>query len=160
MTILNSTSETYRDRMTFSLGSLSNKYFPGKEQLIWEMSENYGSIRRTLGASPVAQLDKNRPVSLFPWRGKRQGFNPWVWKILWRRKEQPTPVFLLGESHGQRSLAGYSPWVYKEVDKTEHTCHVSRTFLVWISFFFHGNCGSEHCLIAGINSLLILCIPC
>ena len=33
----------------------------------------------------------------------------WVGKILWRRKWQPTPVFLPGESHGQRSLAGYSP---------------------------------------------------
>ena len=41
---------------------------------------------------------------------KRQGFNPWVWKIPWSRKWQPTPVFLPGESHGQRSLAGYSPW--------------------------------------------------
>jgi len=36
-------------------------------------------------------------------------FNPWVRKIPWRRKWQPTPVFLSGESHGQRSLAGYSP---------------------------------------------------
>ena len=33
-----------------------------------------------------------------------------VGKILWRRAWQPTPVFLPGESHGQRSLAGYSPW--------------------------------------------------
>ena len=40
---------------------------------------------------------------------KRHGFNPWVGKIPWRRKWQPTPVFLPGESHGQRSLAGYSP---------------------------------------------------
>jgi len=39
------------------------------------------------------------------------GFDPWVGKIPWRRKWQPTPVFLLGELHGQRSLAGYSPWV-------------------------------------------------
>ena len=38
---------------------------------------------------------------------KRCGFNPWVRKILWRRAWQPTPVFLPGESHGQRSLAGY-----------------------------------------------------
>ena len=40
----------------------------------------------------------------------RPGFNPWVGKIPWRRKWQPTPVFLPGESHGQRSLAGYIPW--------------------------------------------------
>ena len=37
----------------------------------------------------------------------------------WRRKWQPTPVFLPGESHGQRSLAGYSPWGGKESDTTE-----------------------------------------
>ena len=33
-----------------------------------------------------------------------------------------SPVFLLGESHGQRSLAGYSPWGWKESDTTERTC--------------------------------------
>ena len=40
---------------------------------------------------------------------KRWGFDPWVGKIPWRRAWQPTPVFLPGESHGQRSLADYSP---------------------------------------------------
>ena len=50
---------------------------------------------------------------------RRCGFNPWVGKILWRREWQPTPVFLLGEFHGQRSLAGYSPWGLKESDMTE-----------------------------------------
>ena len=40
---------------------------------------------------------------------KRQEFNPWVGKIPWRRAWQPTPVFLPGESHGHRSLEGYSP---------------------------------------------------
>ena len=43
------------------------------------------------------------------------GFNPWVRKILWRRKWQPTPTFLPKKSHGQRSLAGYSPWGHKRV---------------------------------------------
>ena len=37
----------------------------------------------------------------------------------WRRTQQPTPVFLPGESHGQRSLAGYSPWGHKELNMTE-----------------------------------------
>ena len=41
---------------------------------------------------------------------RRHRFDPWVGKILWRREWQPTPVFLPGESHGQRSLDGYSPW--------------------------------------------------
>ena len=46
-------------------------------------------------------------------------FNPWVGKIPWRRKWLPTPVFLLGESHGQRSLVGYSLWGPKDSDPTE-----------------------------------------
>jgi len=40
---------------------------------------------------------------------RRLGFNPWVGKIPWRREWLPTPVFLPGEYHGQRSLVGYSP---------------------------------------------------
>ena len=50
---------------------------------------------------------------------RRCGFDPWVRKIPWRRKWQPTPVFLPGESHGQRSQVGYSPWGSKELDMTE-----------------------------------------
>ena len=42
-------------------------------------------------------------------RQKRHGFNPWVGKISWRRAWKPTSVFFPGKSHGQRSLAGYSP---------------------------------------------------
>ena len=44
---------------------------------------------------------------------RRPRFDSWVQKICWRRKQQPTPVFLPGESHGQRGLAGYSPRVTK-----------------------------------------------
>ena len=40
---------------------------------------------------------------------KRHRFDPWVWKIAWRRKWQPTLLFLPEKSHGQRSLMGYSP---------------------------------------------------
>ena len=43
-------------------------------------------------------------------RHQRLGFDPWVRKIPWSRKWQPTPVFFPGKSHGQRSLEGYSPW--------------------------------------------------
>ena len=42
--------------------------------------------------------------------GGRPGFNPWVGKIPWRRKWQPTLVLLPGKFHEQRSLVGYSPW--------------------------------------------------
>ena len=54
-------------------------------------------------------------------RLRRPGFDPWVGKLPWRRKWLPTPVFLPGESHGQRSLVGYSAWGYKESDTTEVT---------------------------------------
>ena len=49
----------------------------------------------------------------------RPGVNPWVRKISWRRKWQPTPVFLPGKSHGWWNLVGYSPWGLKELDTTE-----------------------------------------
>jgi len=54
-------------------------------------------------------------------RIKRYWFNPYVGKIPWRRKWQPTPVFFPGKSHGQRSLMGYSPWDLKESDMTKVT---------------------------------------
>ena len=57
---------------------------------------------------PGGSSVKNPPVMQETW------FNPWVGKIPWRREWQPTPVFLPGESHGQRSLVGYSPWCCKE----------------------------------------------
>ena len=50
---------------------------------------------------------------------KRPGFNSWVGKIPWEREWYPTPVSLLGEFQGQRSLVGYSPWGCKESDTTE-----------------------------------------
>ena len=52
-------------------------------------------------------------------RHKRYKFNPWVGKIPWKRRWQPTLVFLPGKSHGQRSLAAYSPWGRKESDMTK-----------------------------------------
>ena len=56
---------------------------------------------------------KNLPAAL------ETGFNPWVEKIPLRREWLPTPVFLTGEFHGQKSLTGYSPWSGKELDMTE-----------------------------------------
>ena len=61
----------------------------------------------------------------------RPGFNPWVWKIPWRRKWQSTPVLLPGKSHRQRSLVGYSPRGRKESDTTERL-HVH--FSLWSVF--------------------------
>ena len=50
-----------------------------------------------------------------PAKCRRCGFDPWVGKIHWRRKWQPTSVFLPGKSKGQRNLMGYSPWGHKRV---------------------------------------------
>ena len=54
-------------------------------------------------------------------RRKRRRFSPWFRKIPQRRAWQPTPVFVSGECHGQRSLAGYGPQGFKESDMTEAT---------------------------------------
>ena len=53
---------------------------------------------------------------------RRHGFiDPWVRKIPWGRKWQPTLVFLTGKSHEQRAQVGYSPCGHKQLDMTEHT---------------------------------------
>ena len=84
-------------------------------------------------ASLVALVVKNPPANT---GDVRLGFDPWVGKISWRRAWQPTPVFLLGESHGQRSLAGSSPWDCTESDTTKVTQHTGTHFgcKVLISF--------------------------
>ena len=76
----------------------------------------------------------NNPRWLRQWRihlkcGTSQ-FYPWFGKIPWRREWQPTPVFLPGESLGQRSLAGYSPWGCKESDTTEWLHFPSLSWLL------------------------------
>ena len=62
---------------------------------------------------------KNSPVNAGVIRD--EGLNPRAGKISWRMVWQPTPVFLPGESHGWRSLVGYSPWGHKESDKMERS---------------------------------------
>ena len=54
------------------------------------------------------------------------GFDPWVRKISWRRTWKPTPLFLPGKSHGERSLASYSSWGCKESDSTEVTANADE----------------------------------
>ena len=72
----------------------------------------------------------------------RPGFDPWVGKISWRRKWQPTPVLLPGKFHGRRNLVGYSPWGRSESDTTERLqcwkIGVSGNKILWnseINFF-------------------------
>ena len=74
-------------------------------------------------------------------RHKRLGFNSWVRKMPWRRKWQPTPVFLPGKCHGQRSLVGYSPWGHKASDMTER-----------LSANFHAPFKCHHCPNNGVYS--------
>ena len=66
---------------------------------------------------------------------RRPRFSLWIGKIPWRRKWQPTPVFLPEESHGQRSLIGYSPRGRKQSDMTERLhFHLGLTGLISLQF--------------------------
>ena len=85
-------------------------------------------------ASQVALVAKNAPANAGV--AKRRRFDPWVRKIPWRRAGQPTPVFLPGESHGQRSLAGYSPqgshsWTRLKHLSTEASTQLISTASLW-----------------------------
>ena len=59
----------------------------------------------------------------------RPGFDLWVGKMPWRRKWQPTPVFLPGEFHGWRSLVGYGPWGRTESDVTERLTLLALVYM-------------------------------
>ena len=81
-------------------------------------------------------------------RHKRHGFNTWVGKIPCRRAWQPTPVFLPGESHGQKILVGYSPLGHKELDTTEMTQHArTRQYLLLTIFISHSDLMSQGTLL-------------
>ena len=81
---------------------------------------------------------------LIPWseeiclQCRRPGFDQWVRKILRWRQWQSTPVFLPGESHGQRRLAGYSPWHHKELGRTELLTYHSYWSLIYWTWFWPG----------------------
>ena len=62
---------------------------------------------------------------------RRHRFNPWVGKIPWRRKCQPTLVLWPGKSHGQRILGGYNPWVRKRVGH-ELTTKQQSFLTLWV----------------------------
>ena len=81
-----------------------------KEAFIYstELYRSMGFLGGASGKDPACQCRRHR-------------FYPWVGKSLCSKKWQPTPVFLPGESHGQRSLVGYSPWGHTESDMTEET---------------------------------------
>ena len=78
--------------------------------LFWATPETRIQVIWQMGWSNILKRERIRLQC------RRQGFNPWFGKIPWRRKWQPTPIFLPEKSHWQRSLAGYSPWGCKESD--------------------------------------------
>ena len=78
----------------------------------WDFQELQSAFQRTFalffpGGSVSKESTSNAGDHL---QCRRPGFDPWLRKIPWRRKWQPTPVFLPGKSHEQRGLVGYSPW--------------------------------------------------
>ena len=85
--------------------------------------------------SLIAQSIKNLP------QGRRPGFDSWVRKSPWRS----TPVFLLRESHGQRSLAGYSPWDRKS--RSDTTWRLNNHTIFWLQWkgIEASHCGGVSC---------------
>ena len=71
---------------------------------------------------PGGIVVKNLPINV---GDKKVRYHSWVGKISWRRKWQPIPAFLLGQSHGQGSLVGYSPRSCKESDMIDQACTFS-----------------------------------
>ena len=96
-------------------------------------------------ASLVVQLVKNPPAM------QETRFNPCVGKIPWRI---PTPVFLPGESHGQRSLVGYHPWGCKESDTTHRTEHTAQSPTSVFLGFPGGSAGKESACNTGDPGLI------
>ena len=87
---------------------------------------NHTDLRRGVKGFPGGSVvKKKKKICLQCRRHWRDGFNPWMEKIPWKRRWQPTPVFLPGKSHGQKSLAEYSPWGHKESDRTDHACYAT-----------------------------------
>ena len=70
-------------------------------------------------SSQTQQGEDQKEAKVKEDKNRTAGFNPWVGKTPWRREWHPTPVLVPGESHGGRSLVGYSPWGRKESDTTE-----------------------------------------
>ena len=97
---------------------------PVEGAVSWVVAAEVGQTGMIIELSYVEHglEEGNQPAGRRPlpgsWRDSSEG-NPWVGKFPWRRKWKPTPVFLPGESHGQRSLVGYSPQGCKELGTTE-----------------------------------------
>ena len=93
----------------------------GRFFTIWATSEAWTLPKSSWKAriQPAGDFPGSLVVKTLSSHRRGCRFNPWVGKITWRRAWHPTPAFLPGEFHGQRSLAGYSSWGHKELDTTE-----------------------------------------
>ena len=92
-------------------------------------------------------------------RLRRHGFNPWFRKIPWRRAWQPTPIFLPGKSHGQRSLAGYSPKCHKELDMTKHAKNIVLIEFYPLLMKSMGKMDSSNLLSLSLSLYIYMAIP-
>ena len=117
----------------------------------------------SLGKRPKVAV----PFCLFCLQCRRPGLDPWVRKIPWRRKWQPTPVLLPGKSHGQRSLVDYSAWGLKESDTTERLHFISSAEEFYYSIsspvlrynsFFKNSHSRGFALVTYIVSVVETCI--
>ena len=113
--------------------ALRSHYTPIKNNL--KHNEGYKLPGGSAGKEPTCQH----------MRRKRCEFNPQVGKSSWRRKWQPTPVFLPGEFHGQRSLGSYSPWGHKESDTIE-----------WLTLSHHFQDAPDRCFAKNTTSCSFL----
>ena len=103
---------------------------------------------KELDSTELLNKNNNIPLQGFPWwfssislQCRILGFDPWLRKIPWKRTWQPTPVFLPRKFHGQRSLAGFSPWIIKELDRTQRLkSNNNNNFILYVlttfSFLF------------------------
>ena len=80
-----------------------------------QLSHPYVTTGKTIALTRQTFVGKVTLAKQF----RRPGFNPWVWRVSWRREWQPTPVFLPGEFQRQRNLVGYNSRDLKESDMTE-----------------------------------------
>ena len=120
---------------THGKGSVSESYYVCCYIKIRARADNFWNSSDSKGF-PCDPVGGKEPAC----QCRRHGFNPWVGKISLRRKWQSTPVFLPGESHGQRILVGYSLWGCKARDMTSLLNNNNNSFLIafgkyWLFFF-------------------------
>ena len=105
------------------------------------------SIKQLSFNSKIDKVAKKKEPTCQCRRCESCSFDPWVKKISWRRAWQPTPVFLPGESRGQRSLEGYILQGHKESDTTEVTWHSHAVRAEAISHLSESSIVHDRCLI-------------